>query len=97
LNKWRFTETPYKFTDLKSAIPNKFTRRGGQSAIKACPAGLYCSVGLIKRINRQKPELFKKIIRGGWGGQTDEARPARCRQHTPTETQNSRSLDALNL
>lgn len=35
LNKWRFTEMPRKFTDLKSEIRNKFTRRGGQSTIKA--------------------------------------------------------------
>jgi mannose-6-phosphate isomerase len=37
LNKWRFAETPYKFTDLKPVIRNKLTRRVGQSEIKACP------------------------------------------------------------
>jgi mannose-6-phosphate isomerase len=37
LNKWRFTETPYKFPNLKSSIRNKLTRRR-QSTIKASPA-----------------------------------------------------------
>jgi len=38
INKWHFTETPYKFTDLKSEVRNKSTRRGGQSVMKANPA-----------------------------------------------------------
>src|SRR5215471_16966121 len=38
LNKWRFAETPYKFTNLKSAIRNKFIRRARQSDVKASPA-----------------------------------------------------------
>jgi len=37
---------------------------------------------VIQRIRRQKPQLFNKITHKP-GGQTGEARLARCRQHTP--------------
>jgi mannose-6-phosphate isomerase len=54
------TETPYKFTNLKSAIPNKLTRHGGQTASKA---------GLVRAPLTFEPIFMERI----WGARRLES------------------------